>query len=139
MGMGTQSTRRMGGVLRSSRFLFLAAGKAEGTLYLPPPSGLFQSTAVGQRHPRLVAALELDRHSILLLIQKVDKQLEAITTRRHDLMIAGGAAVALLWDDQVFCLPTQERPAPTMSSTRIPVPVPWCSSTNRHSPTPSEK
>ena len=47
-----------------------------------------------------MVALGLDRQTLILLIEKVDEELARITTREHDLMIAGGAAVALLWDDR---------------------------------------
>ena len=47
-----------------------------------------------------MAALGLDRHALSLLIEKVDEELATITTRRHDLLIAGVAAVALLWDER---------------------------------------
>lgn len=45
-----------------------------------------------------MAPLGLDHRSIPPLLARVDHELAAITTRQHDLMIAGGAAVALLWD-----------------------------------------
>jgi len=47
-----------------------------------------------------VAALELSRYELIRLIQQVDQQLAANTDHQHDLMMAGGAAVALLWNDR---------------------------------------
>ena len=47
-----------------------------------------------------MVALGLNRHTLKDLMQKVDEELVTITTRQHDLIIAGGAAVALLWDER---------------------------------------
>lgn len=42
----------------------------------------------------------LDRDQLKYYIHKVDEELAALTTRHHDLLIAGGAALALLWDER---------------------------------------
>ena len=45
-----------------------------------------------------MAALELTAERIAELFLEVDAELYALTDRHHDVMIAGGAAIALLWD-----------------------------------------
>ncbi len=47
-----------------------------------------------------MASLDLTPRRIIELFTEVDAQLYELTDRNHDVMIAGGAAVALLWDDQ---------------------------------------
>ena len=47
-----------------------------------------------------MASLDLTPWRIIELFGKVDAQLYQLTDTNHDVMIAGGAAVALLWDDQ---------------------------------------
>lgn len=47
-----------------------------------------------------MASLDLTPWRIIELFGEVDAQLYQLTDRNHDVMIAGGAAVALLWDDQ---------------------------------------
>lgn len=47
-----------------------------------------------------MASLDLTPRRIIELFGRVDAQLYQLTDRNHDVMIAGGAAVALLWDDQ---------------------------------------
>ena len=42
----------------------------------------------------------LDRGQLQHFIRKVDKELATLTSRHHDLLIAGGAAIALLWDER---------------------------------------
>ena len=45
-----------------------------------------------------MAALELTTERIIDLFSQVDAELCTLTDRHHDVMIAGGAAIALLWD-----------------------------------------
>ena len=47
-----------------------------------------------------MAAVDLTPRRIVELFREVDAELFACTDRSHDVMIAGGAAVALLWDAQ---------------------------------------
>lgn len=47
-----------------------------------------------------MAAVDLTPERIVELFLEVDAELYALTDRHHDVMIAGGAAVALLWDEQ---------------------------------------
>ncbi|MDE0122092.1 MAG: DUF6036 family nucleotidyltransferase [bacterium] len=47
-----------------------------------------------------MASLDLTPPRIIELFQQIDAQLYQLTDRNHDVMIAGGAAVALLWDNQ---------------------------------------
>jgi len=47
-----------------------------------------------------VVALDLTPERIVELFLEVDAELYALTDRHHDLLIAGGAAIALLWDDR---------------------------------------
>ena len=47
-----------------------------------------------------MVAVDLTPKRIAELFLEVDGELCALTDRRHDVMIAGGAAVALLWDEQ---------------------------------------
>lgn len=42
----------------------------------------------------------LDRDRLRYFIRKVDEELATLTSRYHDLMIGGGAAIALLWDER---------------------------------------
>ena len=44
--------------------------------------------------------MDLTPPRIIELFQQVDAQLCELTDRNHDVMIAGGAAVALLWDNR---------------------------------------
>ncbi len=44
--------------------------------------------------------MDLTPPRIIELFHEIDAQLYEVTDRNHDVMIAGGAAVALLWDDQ---------------------------------------
>ncbi|MCY3562563.1 MAG: hypothetical protein F4W94_02975 [Acidimicrobiia bacterium] len=47
-----------------------------------------------------MASVDLTPPRIIELFQQVDAQLCELTDRNHDVMIAGGAAVALLWDNR---------------------------------------
>lgn len=44
--------------------------------------------------------MDLTPTRIVELLLEVDAELYALTDRHHDLLIAGGAAIALLWDDR---------------------------------------
>ena len=47
-----------------------------------------------------MAPLGLDRNQLKFFIHRVDQELATLTSRHHDLLIAGGAAIALLWDER---------------------------------------
>ena len=47
-----------------------------------------------------MVALDLTPQRIAELFLQLDAELHTLTDRRHDVMIAGGAAVALLWNQQ---------------------------------------
>ncbi len=48
----------------------------------------------------MVALLGLDRRELIRFIREVDEELATITSRHHDMVIGGGAAIALLWNER---------------------------------------